>query len=266
MESTVTMAREIDFPQERRSYVKSLVRGLDVIRSFSRHNPRMTLSEVAQETSMSRAAARRFLHTLVSAGYAETDGKYFWLRPKVLDLGFSFLSSMGIWDIAQPIMTELVRTTHASCAAAILDGHDIVYVRRMPAEQILTVGIGIGARLPAYATSMGRVLLAGLPLSEFATYLEDVRIEKITPFTVANKVLFREAIDDSRRRGWALVDQEVEIGVRSIAVPIKYRNGTTAAAMNIACHIGQASLDELKENYLPPLVEASHRITLSLPQ
>src|SRR5262245_54360751 len=185
-------------------YVQSFVRGLDVIRAFSRYRPRMTLSEVADETHMTRAAARRFLLTLVKENYAQTDGKYFELRPKVLDLGFAYLASMTLWDIAEPIMRSVVEKTQESCSMAVLDDLEIVYVARVPTNRVMTIGLSVGSRLPAYCTSMGRVLLAALPEEALAKQMSKITPEKLTPQTITSKVKLRDELRDVARQGWSL--------------------------------------------------------------
>jgi IclR family pca regulon transcriptional regulator len=246
-------------------YVQSFVRGLDVIRAFSRFRPRMTLSEVAEETQMTRAAARRFLLTLVKENYAQTDGKYFELRPKVLDLGFAYLASMTLWDIAEPIMRSVVEKTQESCSMAVLDDLEIVYVARVPTNRVMTIGLSVGSRLPAYCTSMGRVLLAALPEEALAKQLSNVTPEKLTPQTITSKVKLRDELRDVGRQGWSLVDQELEAGLRSLAVPIRNRSGVVVAAMNLGCHAGRVSVETMTDKFLPVLQEASVRITSSLP-
>lgn len=245
-------------------YVQSFVRGLDVIRAFSRFRPRMTLSEVAEETQMTRAAARRFLLTLVKENYAQTDGKYFELRPKVLDLGFAYLASMTLWDVAEPVMRSVVEKTQESCSMAVLDDLEIVYVARVPTNRVMTIGLSVGSRLPAYCTSMGRVLLAALPEETLAKQLSRIAPEKLTPQTITSKVKLRDELRDVARQGWSLVDQELEAGLRSLAVPIRSRSGTVAAAMNLGCHAGRVSIEIMTEKFLPILQEASVRITSSL--
>lgn len=250
---------------DERDYAQSLARGLEVIRAFNRFKSRMTLSEVAEQTGMTRATARRFLHTLVRESYAETDGKYFALRPRVLELGFSYLASLPFWEIAQPIIRGVVNQTQESCSAAVLDDIEIVYVARVPTQRIMTIGLSIGSRLPAYCTSMGRVLLSELADDELESILSRTTLEKHTPNTVPNMVELREAISQAGRQGWAIVDQELEIGLRSIAVPVRNRRGDCIAALNIGAHAGRVTTEELKERLLPALLDASQRISESLP-
>ncbi|OYW59675.1 MAG: IclR family transcriptional regulator [Rhizobiales bacterium 12-68-15] len=248
-----------------KDYVQSLARGLEVIRTFSRYKPRMTLSEVAQQTGLTRAAARRFLLTLVRENYAETDGKHFSLRPKVLDLGFSYLSALPMWEVAQPIMRDVVNSLQESCSLAVLDGLDIVYVARVPTERVMTIGLAIGSRLPAFCTSMGRTLLAGLPPRELAVYYDRVKLERRTPQTVANMVALKDAVEASRRQGYTLIDQELEMGLRSIAVPVRNRRSEVIAALNVGTQAGRTSADTMKTRFLPVLIDAGERIAASLP-
>lgn len=248
-----------------KDHVQSLARGLEVIRTFSRYKPRMTLSEVAQQTGLTRAAARRFLLTLVRENYAETDGKHFSLRPKVLDLGFSYLSALPMWEVAQPIMRDVVNSLQESCSLAVLDGLDIVYVARVPTERVMTIGLAIGSRLPAFCTSMGRTLLAGLPPRELAVYYDRVKLERRTPQTVANMVALKDAVEASRRQGYTLIDQELEMGLRSIAVPVRNRRSEVIAALNVGTQAGRTSADTMKTRFLPVLIDAAERIAASLP-
>ena len=248
-----------------KDYVQSLARGLEVIRTFSRYKPRMTLSEVAQQTGLTRAAARRFLLTLVRENYAETDGKHFSLRPKVLDLGFSYLSALPMWEVAQPIMRDVVNSLQESCSLAVLDGLDIVYVARVPTERVMTIGLAIGSRLPAFCTSMGRTLLAGLPPGELAVYYDRVKLERRTPQTVANMVALKDAVEASRRQGYTLIDQELEMGLRSIAVPVRNRRSEVIAALNVGTQAGRTSAETMKTRFLPVLIDAAERIAASLP-
>jgi len=245
-------------------YVNSFARGLEVIRVFTRRKPRMTLSEVAEETGMSRATVRRFLLTLVQEGYVESQGRYFNLLPKVLDLGFSVLSSMDIWDVAQPIVNELAEELQESVMAAVLDKDSVVYLARAFPNRMVTVGIRIGHRMPAHLGATGRTLLAALPDDELHAYLDNVTLEKFTAATITSKVKLRDEIEKARRQGFAIVDGEMEVGLRSISVPIYELNGKVAAALNVGCPTGRVSADELKGKILHELQNASRRITEAL--
>jgi IclR family pca regulon transcriptional regulator len=247
-----------------RDYVNSLARGLGVIRAFTRQQPKMTLSEVAQATGMTRASVRRFLFTLVREGYVEATGRYFSLRPRILELGFTVLSSMDIWLIARPIMNELSERIQESCFAAILDEDDVIYVARATSNRVVNVGISIGSRVPAYCVSTGRVLLAALPAAELHAYLERVKLDKFTPNTVVSKPKLRAAIEETRRQGWSIVDQELEIGLRSLSVPIRDRAQRTVAALNVCCPSARVTPEEMGSRVLAELLDASQRIAMAL--
>lgn len=244
-----------------RDLVQSLSRGLAVIRAFGAESPRMTLTQVAERTGLSRAAARRFLLTLVHEGYAVTDGRLFWLSPRILELGFAFLASMGIWDVAMPLMEEVVRRTGESCSASVLDGQDIVYVARVPASRIMTVSLGIGSRLPAYATSMGRVMLAGLPPEDLDAFLAKADLRRLTDRTITDEAELRRAIDQARTSGWALVDEELERGLRSLSVPVRDRGGRVLAALNVSCHASRTTVQQMIVEFLPLLQGVAREIS-----
>jgi IclR family pca regulon transcriptional regulator len=247
-----------------RDYVNSFARGLEVIRVFSRHRPKMTLSEVAQATGMTRATVRRFLLTLVREGYCANDGKYFSLLPKVLELGFSVLSSMDIWDVAQPIMNDLSDLLQESCFAAILDKDSVIYVARANSNRFMNVGITIGSRVPAHCVSTGRVLMAALPDGELHALLEAANFPKFTPNTVTSKVKLRSLIEETRLNGWSIVDQELELGLRSLSVPIRNRSGATIAALNVCCPSLRITPEDMRSRVLLALLDASSRITRAL--
>ncbi|MCE0503999.1 MULTISPECIES: IclR family transcriptional regulator domain-containing protein [unclassified Roseivivax] len=247
-----------------RDFVSSLSRGLSILSSFSRTSRKMTLSEVAAETEMSRATARRFLLTLVKEGYVVTDGKLFDLTPKVLDLGFSVLSKIGIWDRARPFMERLSDQTGESCTAAILDGLDVVYVAGVQAHNIISVGITIGSRQPAFYTANGRVLLAAQPEENWDGIIANARFVPLTAQSVTNKAEFRDILAEVREKGFSLVDQELEDGLLSIAIPLKYRSGVLAGSINIAVPSIRATRETMLETYLPKLRETAEQIQESL--
>ncbi|MDV7087850.1 IclR family transcriptional regulator [Rhodococcus opacus] len=234
-------------------YVQSLARGLAVIRCFDNRNQRRTLSDVARATDLTRATARRFLLTLVELGYVATDGSAFWLTPRVLELGYSYLSSLSLPEVAQPHLERLSHKVHESSSVSILDGADIVYVARVPVSRIMTVGITIGTRLPAYATSMGRVLLAGLPDDELDAYLEKLDIQRLTERTITARDDLKAAILAVRADGICVLDQELEAGLRSMAAPIRNASGLTVAAVNISTPAARYSLEDLHSDLIPSL-------------
>ncbi len=234
-------------------YVQSLERGLTVILAFGPEHSELTLTDVANRTGLTRAAARRFLLTLVELGYVRSDGRYFSLRPKVLELGFAYLSSLSIAEVAQPHLEEFVAKAHESSSITVLDGDDVVYVARVSTQRIMTISISVGTRFPAYCTSMGRVLLANLPARELDAYLARSNFEPRTQQTVFRPNELREILDNVREQGYALVDQELEDGLRSMAVPIRDSSGSVIAAMNVSVNSHRVSSRELREELLPEL-------------
>jgi IclR family transcriptional regulator, pca regulon regulatory protein len=215
-------------------FVQSLARGLQVITTFSAHRPRMSLSEVAVAAGMSRAAARRFLHTLVELGYVRTDGKLFELTPHVLRLGTAYLSGLGLPQLAQPHLELPSAQVGESTSAAVLDEVDIVYVARVATRRIMTVGITVGTRFPAFATSMGRVLLAYTPPDELDAYFIAADLTPPTPRTVHTETDLRSLLGEVAEQGWAAVDQELEPGLYSLAAPIRDSDGRVVAAINVS--------------------------------
>ncbi|WP_395056915.1 IclR family transcriptional regulator C-terminal domain-containing protein [Polaromonas sp.] len=243
------------------NYVQSFARGLEVIRSFSAQSPRQTLSEVAARSGLSRAGARRILLTLQTLGYVDTDGKHFSLTPRILDLGFAYLSSMPIWNLAEPVMEDLVEEVRESCSAAVLDGTDIVYVLRVSTHKIMSITLGVGSRLPAYCTSMGRVLLAALPEAQAIACLKAARPEALTRHTVTDLDDLRQKLAQTRKQGWCLVNQELEEGLVSMAAPIHDRAGRTVAALNISGQANRTSARVMQETMLQPLLQAAQAIS-----
>jgi IclR family pca regulon transcriptional regulator len=275
-----------------------LERGLLVIQAFSRENPRLTLADVARLTGLTRATARRVLLTLEQLGYARSTGRDFQLTPKVLDLGYAYLSSLNLAEIAQADMEQLMEHTRESCSAAVLDGAEIVYVVRVPTTRIMTVSLGLGSRLPAFCTSMGRVLLADLPEPDARALLAGAGtgaggttagalargpgngagaragagagagaggdLPKLTPRTVTDIDALCAELATVRRQGWALVDQELELGVRSIAAPLRDASGRALAAINVSCHPARMDLKTLRGEVLSALLETAGRINQRL--
>jgi len=245
-------------------FVQSLERGLSVIRAFSRDRSSLTLSEIADLTGLTRAAARRFLITLRELGYVESDGRLFSLRPRVLELGYSYLSSLPVWEIARPHLEELADVVRETTSASVLDGADIVFVARVETKRIMSMTLGVGSRLPAWATAMGRVLLADLPAERLDDYFRQVRMEPLSHRTITNEAEIRRKIDQARANGWTLVDQEVEEGVRSLAVPIRSPGGRTEAALTVCSHAFRVSPERIMEEFLPLVLRTSERITADL--
>jgi IclR family pca regulon transcriptional regulator len=243
-----------------RQFVQSLERGLAVIRALSLPGPGRTLSEVARDADLTRASARRFLLTLEELGYVRSDDRRFVLTPRVLELGYAFLSSLTLPQIAQPHLRELVEQVHESSSVSVLDGEDIVYVAREPTQRIMTVAIAVGTRFPAHATSMGRVLLAGLAEPALEEFLGTAELTARTTRTVTDAAALRGEVERVRKQGWALVDQELEDGLRSVAVPIRDSTGAVVAAMNLSTQASRRTAAAVRQELLPPLQAAAQLI------
>ncbi len=250
---------ERDRPAER-DLVGSLGRGLGVVEILAAHPDGMTLTEMAEAAGLTRAGARRFLLTLVATGYAVQAGRRFSLSPKLISIARTWMSGASLWSFAEPLMREVAGALNESCSAAILSGTDVVYVARIPGRRIVSVTLHVGTRLPAYCTSMGRVLLAGLPRAERDELLARTEFRAITPKTLTDRAALDRAIDAAARDGHAVVDEELELGLRSIAVPIRDRSGTTVAAINVPSQAARMSVDDMRRDILPILKRAAVRI------
>jgi len=225
----------------------------------------MTLSEVAAETGLSRAGARRILLTLARLGYVHADGREFRLTPRILDLGFAYLSSTPLWSHAEPIMEALVDKVHESCSASVLDDTEIVYVLRLPTHKIMTITLSVGSRLPAWCTSMGRVLLAGLDDAQVDATLRRSKIEALTPKTLTSRAKLLDAVREVRAKGWSLVNQELEEGLVSLSAPIRDRLGHVIAALNVSGQVNRTPAPHMVRHFLPRLREAADQISAMLP-
>lgn len=249
--------REIEDQGGDRDFVASLEKGLLVIEAFDASRPRLTLSDVAKLTGITRAAARRYLLTLTKLNYADFDGRYFTLSPRILRLGYAYLSSASLSARVQPFLEQISEATGESSSAAILDGDDIVYIARSATRRIMSIGLGVGSRLPAYCTSLGRAILAYQSENVIEGYLQRVRLEARTPKTVTDKTVLRTILEVTRSQGYALVNEELEFGLRSIAVPVIEKNGQVTIALNLSAQAGRVSADEMRERFLPSLSAAS---------
>jgi IclR family transcriptional regulator, pca regulon regulatory protein len=243
----------------RSDFVQSLERGLAVIRAFDSEHRDLRLSDVAASAGLTRAAARRFLLTLVDLGYMRLENGRFSLRPRVLELGYAYLSSLGFADIAQPHMETLAHELNESSSVSVLDDLDIVYVVRVPTRRIMTTSLAVGTRLPAFVTSMGRVLLAALPPGDLEERLAQVELHKYTQHTVKSKAALRAELEKVAREGFAVVDQELEEGLRSIAVPIRDAAGS-AAALNVSVHASRTDLRTLRKRFVPEALKTAAAI------
>ena len=251
-------------PRPGDSYVQSFARGLAVIRSFDARAPQQTLTEVAQRTGLTRAGARRILLTLEGLGYVRSQGRQFCLTPRILDLGFAYLSSLPLWNLAEPVMQELVEALKESCSAAVLDGADIVYVLRVPTHKIMSINLGIGSRLPAACTSMGRMLLAELETSAVDELLRQHPLVAHTARTITDAAALHAELARVRAQGWCLVDQELEEGLVSLAVPIRDRAGRAIAAMNVSGQAARTPAAAMVAQFLPRLQAAAAQISQML--
>lgn len=248
-----------------REYVQGLERGFAVVKAFSADGDRrLTVAEMARRTGLTRAVARRYLLTLEELGYVVHDGTYFTLTPRILDLGFTYLATVDVANIAQPSMERIVHTLRESCSIAVLDGRDAVYVARVAAKRIMSINLVVGSRLPAHATSMGKVLLAHLDPAKLDEYFAAGPLRRLTDRTIVDESALRAALDQVRARGWAFADQESEDGVRTVAVPLFDRNMHVQAAMNVSGHASRVPMKELRGRYLRVLMEAAASISHAL--
>jgi IclR family transcriptional regulator, pca regulon regulatory protein len=243
-----------------REFIQSLERGLAIICTFGPKSPEQTVSEVASTTKLTRATARRFLITLTELGYVETDGRRFRLTPHVLDLGYSFLSGLGLPDVALPHLERLVAEVDEASEAAVLDGEDIRYIVRVPSTTIMTLAINVGGRMPAHATSMGKVLLAGLPEPALEEFLRTAKLERQLKRTITDPGVLRTELTRVREQGYAIVDQELEEGLIAIAVPVRDRAGRVVAAINLSTHVARRTIESLRAELLEPLQRAARSI------
>jgi IclR family pca regulon transcriptional regulator len=247
------------------NFMASLARGLAVIQAFSMEKRQQTISQLSIKTGLSRAAVRRCLYTLSKLGFAGSDdSRHFFLQPRILSLGHSYISSMPLAASAQPVMRHLSEILHESCSIATLDGIDVVYVARVNVTRILSIDLVVGSRLPAFCTSMGRVLLANLPAAELASFFERVQFTSFTERTIVSAEKLRQALRLVLRNGYSLVDQELEVGLRSMAVPIRNPNGKVVAALNVGVHAQRLSVQELQNRFLPQLQVAAQELSMLL--
>ena len=247
------------------NFMTSLARGLAVIQAFSQRRHHLTISQVSTTTGLSRAAVRRCLYTLAKLGFAGCDdNRHFFLRPRILALGHSYISSMPLATAAQPVLEHISHLLHESCSIATLDGVDIVYIARANVTRIMSIDLGVGSRLPAFCTSMGRAILANLPPEELESIVARIEFKRYTERTITNPAKLTQALRQIRRDGYSLIDQELEHGLRSMAVPIQNPSGKVVAALNIGAHAQRVSIQEMQTKFLPHLRAAAQELCLLL--
>jgi len=247
------------------SFMTSLARGLAVIKAFSDHRRAMTIAQLSQKTGIPRAAVRRCLYTLKQLGYADSEANNFFLKPAILALGYAFLSSTPLTVAAQPYLNDLSRRLKESCVLAVLEQNEVMYVARSHTSRVLSLALNTGSRLPAYCTAIGRVLLAGLSATQLDRYFASVVLTPHTERTVVSEQKLRDILFEVRQRGFAVVEEELEIGLRSIAVPVRGASGATVAALSIGAQVGRISRDQIEDLFQPSLLNASNEICLLLP-
>lgn len=253
------MTPEVTDPESAPYYVKSVEKTFAVLLAFTSEEPRLTVTRAAARADLSRAAARRFLLTLTDLGYLRADGNFFELTPRTLDIGASFMAGLTLPRIAEPHLKSLAAQLDETTSLCILDRTDVVYVARVAAPRLLSVSINVGTRFPAWATSMGRVLLAGLDAGEREAYLNAVQLRAFTDYTVSSVDQLREAIDQAGKAGWTIVSGELEEGLRGVAVPMN-RDSQVVAALNVSLQRHRAGAAAIEQEIVPLLQAAASRI------
>jgi IclR family pca regulon transcriptional regulator len=241
-------------------FVEALARGLDVLRGFRPGRPHMTLSEVAARSGLARPTARRILITLAELGYVRVADGGFTLTPRVLELGMAYIGSQNLWELAEPHLRRLVTQTGESCSIAQLDGSDIVYVARVAVPKLVSLAVTIGTRFPAVQTSLGKILLAALDDTELDRVLATPSRSGITPHRVPERDELDRTLRDVRAKGWAVTDQELALGIRSVAAPVRDGHGRPIAAVNVNAHAAETTVEHLVAHHLPPLLSTASAI------
>jgi IclR family pca regulon transcriptional regulator len=260
----LTIAEEIDALTDP-SFMTSLARGLAVVRAFSDQRRSLTIAQLSHKTGIPRAAVRRCLHTLKQLGYVDSEANNFSLKPKILTLGYSYLSSTPLTVSAQPCLNAISRTLNESCSLAVLDENEVLYVSRSATSRIMSVALNTGSRLPAYCTSLGRVLLAHMSEDALAKYFSRIELKAYTDKTVVSSKRIREILEGARQAGYAIVEEELEIGLRSIAVPVRGTSGNVIAALNIGAQATRVGSKRMKEEFLPVLQRGAQELSVLLP-
>jgi IclR family pca regulon transcriptional regulator len=260
------MTKPIRGPHYRddKEFMTTLAKGLAVLSAFGRQRPTMTLSEAAQIVNISRATARRVLRTLTVLGYVEQNGRVFSLAPRIFDLGSAYLSTQSWVDRAVPLMRELSERMGESCSGATLQGNEIVYVARVPARRIMSAALAVGSRLPAFHTALGRAQLGFLDEAEIWRRLMSLRIEVYTPYTITDVQALFDRVRQDREQGFSIIDEELERGLRALAVPIVDRSGQVVAAINLSTHSTRTTRNEMRDRFLPALRQIAERLLPSM--
>ncbi len=247
------------------NFMMSLARGLMVIQAFSQKKRQLTISQLSTKTGLSRAAVRRCLYTLAKLGFAGSDdGRHFYLGPRILALGYSYIASMPLATAAQPVLERVSHELHESCSISTLDRSDIIYVARANVTRIMSIDLGVCSRLPAFCTSMGRVLLASLPAESLENCLGQAELKRYTERTITSPEKLRQILRLVGRNGYSIVDQELELGLRSLAVPIQNPAGKVVAALNVGTHAQRVTIQELQARFLPRLRTAAQELSMLL--
>ncbi|HAV38112.1 MAG TPA: IclR family transcriptional regulator [Massilia sp.] len=263
-ERELTIAEQIDALTDP-SFMTSLARGLAVVRAFSDSRKPQTIAQISQKTGIPRAAVRRCLYTLQQLGYVEAEHNNFSLRPKVLTLGYSYLSSTPLTVSSQPYLNNISRELGESSSLAVLDDGEVLYVARAAATRVMSVALNTGSRLPAYCTSLGRVMLAHLSPDELNAYFAKTKLRPMTDKTVTSQKRLREILLAVRQDGYAINDEELELGLRSISVPVRGASGQVLAALNVGAQAGRVSVERMKQEFLPVLLRGAQELSVLLP-
>lgn len=260
----LTIAEEIDALTDP-SFMTSLARGLAVIKAFSDQRRAMTIAQLSHKTGIPRAAVRRCLYTLKQLGYADAEANNFYLNPKILSLGYSYLSSTPLTISAQPTLNQISRELNESCSLGVLEDNEVIYISRSQSSRVMSVALNAGSRIPAYCSSMGRVLLSTLGEDDLSDYFSRVRMIAHTDRTVIKESELRDILSNVRQRGYAVVEEELEIGLRSISVPVRGASGMPAAALSIGAQASRTNRSQLEQSFLPILLNAASDLSVLLP-
>lgn len=261
---SLTIAEEIEAMTDP-SFMTSLARGLAVVRAFSDQRRSLTIAQISHKTGIPRAAVRRCLYTLKQLGYADSEQNNFFLKPKILSLGYSYLSSTPLTVSAQPCLNNISRTLNESCSLAVLDNGEVLYVARSATSRIMSIALNTGSRLPAYCTSLGRVMLSCLSEEALNNYLAHIKLRAYTDRTVVSVARLREILIEVKENGYAMVEEELEVGLRSIAVPVRGATGQVHAALNVGAQATRVSSRQLREEFLPVLMRGAQELSVLLP-